>query len=164
MDIVAQRIGHLTHLTKHFDRDNRVGWISPDGHISGTEVWYHLQYFIDNEYACEKVFALLKPHWDDFNEPLQEEYRSGERRWHEWVDVPMSVEGELAAEAKSIAYGEGWARIGTFGNDKLELECFEEHRRKLMRPAREFAQLLSRELVVTVTLPFTRDADAPRMG
>jgi hypothetical protein len=158
MQTEDHRVQSLKWLADHFRAGNRVGWIGPDGGIAATELWYHLQYFIDNETACGPVFAFLRPHWEDFNEPLLEDFRASGRRWHEWVDVPMTVEGEIAAEAKSIAYANGWGRIGTFG-DNMELECFEEHRRRLSRYAKEFAELLSRELVVNVAQPFRSAAD-----
>lgn len=155
---------YLTRIAKHFKMQNRVGWVHPDGDISTTEVWHHLQYFIDNEYACQSVYEFLKPHWDEFNEPRLDEFRASGRQWHEWVEVPMTVEGEIAAEAKSIAYGEGWGRIGTIGKDRLELECFEEHRHKLTKAARQFAELLDRELLVTVTTPYSSQEAASEPG
>lgn len=140
----------LAALARQFTGSAAVGWINPNGSIMKTELHYHLQHFIDNDWECPEVYAFLKPYWDDFLEPRMDAHRASGRRWHEWVDIPMSVEDEVAQEAKSMAYAAGWGRIGVFGSEHMELECFEEHRRKLTKHVKEFAEVLGRTLQVNV--------------
>lgn len=149
------KIAYLTAIASAFRRDNVVGWITPDGNIHVTELWYHCQFFIENEWALPAAYELLKPHWDAFEEPRLEEHRNSGRQWHEYVEIPMTVEAELANEVRRIAYEAGWGRIGSYGNDKIELECFAGHERSLRRHVREFAELVGREL----TLSLIPDAD-----
>lgn len=50
-------------------------------------------------------------------------------------------------------YAEGWGRIGTFGGDKIELDCATEHLKELRRIANKISRALNRTLVCMVTEP-----------
>ncbi|MCV9964854.1 hypothetical protein OIU34_23455 [Pararhizobium sp. BT-229] len=144
------RIAYLTHLARTFQRNNEVGWMRPDGTIHPTELWYHCQFFIECEWALPAATEFLRPFWEAFEEPRLEEHRNSGRQWHEYVEIPMTVEAEVANEVRRIAYEAGWGRIGSYGNDKIELECFASHQRSLRRHAKEFAELVGRELTMSI--------------
>jgi hypothetical protein len=144
------RISYLTRLAKIFQQNNEVGWLQPDGYINPTELWYHCQFFIDNQYALPAASEFLKPYWETFDGARQEEHHNDGRRWHEYVEKPMTVEAELANEVRRIAYEAGWGRIGSYGNDKIELECLASSIKSLRRHAKEFAALIGRELTIVV--------------
>lgn len=154
------RISYLTHLARTFQKNNEVGWMQPDGSIHPTELWHHCQFFIESEWALPAATEFLRPYWEAFDEPRQEEHRNSGRRWHEYVEIPMTVEAEVANEVRRIAYEAGWGRIGSYGNDKIELECFASHERPLRRHAREFADLVGRELTMSI-IPDPEPAMAP---
>ena len=151
------RISYLTSVARTFQRDNIVGWMSSEGNIYQTELWYHCQFFIENDSALPEAHAFLKPYWDEFQEPRLDVHRASGRQWHEYIEIPMTVEEEVANQVRQIAYAAGWGRIGTYGGDKIELECFDGNSRLLRRYVREFAQLVGRELTLNVVAPSEQD-------
>jgi hypothetical protein len=147
------------HLAKWFGAMNGVGWLDPTGYVYTVDRWEHMKFFIENDHSCPEVTDILKPAWDEFLEPYLEKHRNEDRRWHEWVDPIMSLDDEIIARARSVAYENGWGRMAPYGGDKIELECFEGHRAKLTKHARQLAEVMGRELLVTVQEPYPKDSE-----
>ena len=121
---------HFHYVCQHFSKDNSVGWIDPEGVIHPTGLHGHLQFFIggtwDNIPGLDD--CLLSPA-REYSERQQEDwsdlYRSGERRWHEFCELPFSPEWDQERDAYDAIYSAGWGRIGRF-KGIVEIDSYEE--------------------------------------
>lgn len=113
--------------------DSITGWISPEGFVHVTPLFQHLNFFAQNIDIAPDISLELLHHIDE--------------------EGNVRVTSELMATFMNRIYAEGWGRIGTFGGDRLELDCATEHLRSLRRKAKDVARITNRSLVCNVTEP-----------
>jgi hypothetical protein len=116
--------------------DSTTAWIAPDGVLHVVPLFKHLSFFIKNTGILPEASSFLAK----FVSP----------------DGGLKISGQHMAEAMDIVYGSGWGRVGTFGGDRIELDCASEHLKELRRKTKFIARLLNRALVCRVAEPFQK--------
>lgn len=124
---------------KALKRDSTTAWISPDGILHVVPLFNHLGFFVDDSDILPETTAFLAK----FVSP----------------DGTLSISGQHMAEAMDGIYASGWGRVGTFGGDKIELDCASEHLNELRRKTKHLARMLNRALVCRVARPFQKPKD-----
>lgn len=142
-------------VARVFMLDGKVGWIDPDGDIHPVAMYNHAEFFKSHSDAIPAISALWvlieeealsrdAEAWRDDNPSLQ---------WHEYVEPEYNPayddeRGDMMVIIMRAVYKAGWGRVGTWASGRMELECSSEHERHLSRKARDFAELVGRELQV----------------
>jgi hypothetical protein len=121
---------------KALRRDSTTAWISPDGILHVVPLFNHLGFFTEN--------ADVLPEVSDFLATFVSS------------DGTLSISGPHMAEAMDKIYASGWGRVGTFGGDKIELDCASEHLKDLQKKTKFLARMLNRGLVCRVAKPFEK--------
>ncbi len=135
--------------------NNQVGWIDPDGDVHPLALFEHVRFFRNRSQAIPALSSLWCKLEEEFLERDSERWRDNhpDWRWHEYVEPEYNPsfddeKGDLMPLFMKAIYKSGWGRVGAFGNGMLELECSSEHERSLTRKAREFAELVGRQVQV----------------
>lgn len=117
-------------------QDSTTAWISPDGSLHVVPLFNHLGFFIENGDILPKTSAFLAKFVS--------------------ADGSLKISRQHMAEAMDGIYASGWGRVGTFGGDKIELDCSGEHLKELTRKTKFLARMLNRALVCRVAKPFQK--------
>jgi hypothetical protein len=146
-----------TETARKFMNTNQVGWIDPDGDVHPLALFEHVRFFRNHWNAIPAIYDLWGKLEEEALERDSERWRDRhpDRQWHEYVEPEYSPsfddeKGDLMPILMKAIYKSGWGRVGAFGDGMLELECSSEHERSLTRKARDFAELVGRELKVRV--------------
>ncbi|MCV9964812.1 hypothetical protein OIU34_23245 [Pararhizobium sp. BT-229] len=148
-----------------FLSDNTFGWISPAGEIHQVTQYRHLDFFkfyhlADKPKGIQELFDLESKDYDEAARRWEEDAGDEHPEWHRFEYHYAFEPGEnVIARFTWIAYDSGWGRIGTYGGDKLELECADDHARPLRKQAKALAEIVGRELVLTPVAPYEDQAD-----
>lgn len=140
---------------KKFMNTNQVGWIDPDGDVHPLRLFEHVRFFRNHWNAIPAIYDL----WGKLEEEALERdserwrYLHPDRQWHEYVEPEYSPsfddeKGDLMPILMKAIYKSGWGRVGAGPNGILEIECDSEHESALTRKARDFAELVGREVKV----------------
>ncbi|MNU58960.1 hypothetical protein D3C71_481100 [compost metagenome] len=121
---------------KALRNDSTTAWISPDGVLHVVPLFNHLSFFIEHPGLLPDTSAFLAKFVS--------------------ADGSLKISGQHMAEAMDGIYAGGWGRIGTFGGDKIELDCSGEHLKELTRKTKFLARMLNRALVCRVAKPFQK--------
>lgn len=113
--------------------DSTTAWITSDGILHVVPLFGHLELFIDQQDLLPEVASYLRTFVTD--------------------EDGLKVSKHHMAAAMDMIYAYGWGRVGTFGGDKLELDCAREHLTELRRKAKAVARVLNRALVCHVVHP-----------
>lgn len=157
------QIGRAREETaKLFMADDKVGWIDPVGDVHLVELFHHLAFFHTHADAIPDVYAL----WRQFEEEnsqrqvqaWSEAHRGEHPAWHDYDERPYNPDHDeehgggvmMTHILVKAVYASGWGRVGTTHLGTIEVECGPRHERALRRKAKEFANLVGRELVVRV--------------
>lgn len=149
-----------------FLSDNTFGWISPDGKIHQVHQYAHLNFFkfyhlADKPKGIQEFFDMESKDKSEAADRWEEEAGDNHPEWHNFEGNYAFDPGEsVIARFTWIAYDAGWGRIGTYGGDKLELECSDDHARALRKQAKALAEIVGRELVVTPVAPYEEPDEA----
>lgn len=143
---------------RKFMTNNHVGWIDPDGDVHPLALFEHVRFFRNHPQAIPALSSFWYKLEEEFLQRDSERWRDDhpDWRWHEYVEPEYSPsfddeKGDLMPIFMKAIYKSGWGRVGAFGNGMLELECSSEHERSLTRKAREFAELVGREVQVRIS-------------
>jgi hypothetical protein len=123
---------------KALKTDSVTAWMSPGGIVHIVPLFNHLDFFIRQPDALPEATSFL----NRFKDALGE----------------LSLSRQHMAEAMNLVYAAGWGRIGTFGGNKIELDCASEHMKDLRRSTKALARVLNRALVCNVPPPFQKPA------
>ncbi len=121
---------------KAMRRDSTTAWISPEGILHVVPLFKHLEFFIAHTELLPETSAFLAKIVT--------------------ADGSLSISGQHMAEAMDGIYASGWGRVGTFGGDKIELDCASDHQKDLQRKTKFLARMLNRALVCRVAKPFQK--------
>lgn len=113
--------------------DSTTAWIEPDGRLHVVPLFKHLEYFLDDVDALPEASAMLTEFVAD--------------------DGTLSISKDHMARAMDRIYASGWGRVGTYGGDKMELDCDRDHMPDLRRKAKALARMMNRALVCRVVHP-----------
>lgn len=113
--------------------DSTTAWLTGDGILHVVPLFGHLDLFIDHEDLLPDVTGYLRTFVPD--------------------DGRLAISKPHMAAVMDMIYGHGWGRVGTFGGDKLELDCAREHLTELRRKAKAVARMLNRGLECRVIHP-----------
>lgn len=128
-DLYSFNIGALNSLRN----DSVTAWIEPDGKLHVVPLFNHLSFFIQNSDFIEEVSTFLA------------QFTRG--------DGTLSISRQHMAQAMDMIYARGWGRVGTYGGDKIELDCDAAHMTDLRRKTKAIARMLNRGLVCRVVHP-----------
>lgn len=140
---------------KKFMNDGQVGWIDPEGNVYPVGLYEHASFFHSYSEAIPAITTL----WRDIEEEALSRHseqwrdRHPDRQWHEYVEPDYNPayddeRGDMLEVIMKAVYVSCWGRIGSFRSGQIELQCHSEHERKLTRKARDFADMVGRELEV----------------
>lgn len=118
---------------KELRSDSVTAWISEAGILHIVPLFSHLEFFVEQRDVLPSVSAYL----DTFV----------------GTDGKLSLSKPHMAAAMDLVYSHGWGRVGTYGGDKIELDCAREHVSALTRKAKAIARSLGRGLVCRVVHP-----------
>lgn len=118
---------------KTLRQDSRTAWIDPDGRLHVVPLFKHLEYFLDDADALPEASAMLEEFVAD--------------------DGSLSISKDHMARVMDRVYASGWGRVGTYGGDKIELDCDRTHMPDLRRKTKALARMLNRALVCRVVHP-----------
>jgi hypothetical protein len=142
---------------RKFMSDSQMGWIDPDGVVYPVRLFEHVSFFYNNSSAIPEIYSFWYQLEQDAWERDAERWRDHhpDRQWHEYIEPNYSPsfddeKGDLMPLIMKAVYKRGWGRVGAFPNGMFELECSSEHERSLTRKAREFAELVGREVKVRI--------------
>lgn len=146
-----------TETARKFMNDSQMGWIDPDGDVHPVRLYEHVSFFRNHWKAIPEIYEF----WGELEEEAlrrdSERWRDlhPDRQWHEYVEPNYSPSfddenGDLMPLIMKAVYKSGWGRVGSFPNGKFELECDSEHEHALTRKARQFAELVDRDVVVRI--------------
>lgn len=146
-----------TDTARKFMNDGQTGWIDPDGVVHPVRMYEHVSFFRNHWNAIPEIYEF----WGKLEEEALERdsarwrERYPDRQWHEYVEPEYSPsyddeKGDIMPIILKAVYKRGWGRVGSHSGDKFELECDTEHERSLTRKARDFAELLGRDVKVRI--------------
>jgi hypothetical protein len=147
-------LAHPRTLEK-FVNDNVFGWISPSGMLFEVRQYQHLEFFRhykENDFpvGVKEYFEFATEHKEAAKAAWEADAGDEHPEWHKFdLFYEFKPEAELIMRCTEAAYDSGWGRIGTFGGNKLELECSQQYVRVLAKHVRELSKLLNRELIVS---------------
>ncbi|NTF16922.1 hypothetical protein G6L37_00585 [Agrobacterium rubi] len=118
---------------KQLRADSTTAWITDEGILHVVPLFGHLEFFVSRKDVLAVVSDYLQP--------------------FVIADGALELSKPHMAAAMGMIYESGWGRIGTFGGDKLELDCAREHLTDLRRKAKAVARVLNRALVCHVIHP-----------
>lgn len=121
---------------KALRNDSTTAWLSPDGILHVVPLFNHLGFFIEHPGLLPEISAFLAKFVSS--------------------DGSLSISGQHMAEAMDGIYASGWGRVGTYGGDKIELDCASGHLKELTRKTKFLARMLNRALVCRVAKPFQK--------
>lgn len=121
---------------KALRQDSTTAWIEPDGRLQVVPLFKHLTYFLDNPDVIPEATETLSRFVTEHGK--------------------LSITGRHMAQVMDRIYAHGWGRVGTYGGDKLELDCDGAHMDDLRRKAKAIARMLNRGLVCRVAKPFQK--------
>lgn len=143
-----------------FKVDKIYAWLSPLGTIHKIEQYMHLEFFKyyrghDKSNDIQKFFDLKDERYFAAASEWLEQVGDDHPEWHTFDgSFEFKPEEHVISKFLWVAYEAGWGRLGTYDGDKIELECAAEHARKLGKHARELAEMVGRQAVLTVVAPF----------
>jgi len=134
-------------------RYERTGLLDPNGNLVVVPLYGHFEalkkYDIFHD-RIEEFQNLVSQVAEDHAYGVPE----GEHpEWHIFEAWQSSEENKLRTELINYAYKQGWGRIGYINNHHepmLELETNKETAGRLTKAARELAEMLDAELMITV--------------
>lgn len=118
---------------KSLRNDSVTAWIEPNGKLHVVPLFNHLNFFIQNSEFIEEVSIFLAQFKRE--------------------DDTLSITRQHMAKAMDMIYARGWGRVGTYGGDKIELDCDAAHMTDLRRKTKAIARMLNRGLVCRVVHP-----------
>jgi len=118
--------------------DSVTGWISPEGIVHIVPLFNHLGFFVEHPNELPQATEFLSRFMNQ--------------------DGSLSLSRPHMAEAMDLVYLNGWGRIGTYGGDKIELDCSSEHLKGLRRSVKVLGRMLNRGLVCNVPPPLQKPA------
>jgi hypothetical protein len=140
---------------KKFMGDYQVGWIDPDGDVHAVPLYNHAAFFGWESRAIPAIYTFWKEIEDEALSRHSRQWREDhpDLQWHEYIEPEYNPAyddelGDMLEVIMKAVYVSGWGRIGAFHGGRFELECHPDHERHLTRKAREFAEVLGRELTV----------------
>lgn len=117
---------------KALHQDSTTAWIEPGGRLHVVPLFNHLSFFAEHSHFIPEITAFLKPFA---------------------ADGHLQISRPHMAEAMDGIYAHGWGRVGTYGGDKIELDCATDYMNDLCRKAKAVARMLNRALICRVIAP-----------
>lgn len=131
-DYLSSNVEALKSLRK----DSTTAWLDPDGRLHVVPLFNHLRFFLDNPEALPDATEMLSRFVTDRGE--------------------LAILGFHMARAMNLIYSRGWGRVGTYGGDRIELDCDGDHVDALRRKAKHSARAINRALVCRVAKPIRK--------
>ena len=141
-------------------RDDVFAWIRPAGEIEFVHQFGHFDFLktywgADKPPGLEGYFELREIDMQSKADIWEAKMAGQHPEWHTF-EYYYAFNPEQSVTSKYLwkAYEAGWGRLGTFGGDKIELECAEGFVRKLSRGVRSIGDVVGREVTINVVSPY----------